>query len=160
MELTDFSVWLRDGGRLFRGGGGIAIVVRAQGGVLGEDLHEVFVGEVGVLQGTRDRSGVATVRGGLIAGLLDFFVWLEGCCLFIGGGEFGVDDCADFFSWARIFVGSSSVGLGSFRAWEVAMGKQSEGEASLWGFRIFLIGVVRDGFARSGGFFVCFRESL
>ena len=52
--------------------GGVVIVVRAQGGVLGADLRGVFVGEVRVLQGARDRSGVAAVGGGLTARLLDF----------------------------------------------------------------------------------------
>ena len=79
VELTGFNVWLVDGGRLFRGGGAITIVIRAQGGVLGTYLREVFVGELGVLRGARDHSGVAAVRRGLTAWILDF---LFRVCLF------------------------------------------------------------------------------
>ena len=58
------------------------------------DIHEVSVGEVGVLQGARNRSGVAAVRGGLTAGTLGFFRWRppflwrwvdRDCCLCPGG---------------------------------------------------------------------------
>ena len=52
MRLTGFNVWLGGGGHLFSGDGGIMVVVLYQGGVLGAGLHEVFVCEVGVLQGT------------------------------------------------------------------------------------------------------------
>ena len=38
-----FSVCLGGGGRIFCGGGGIAVVVPHPGGVLGTDLHEVLV---------------------------------------------------------------------------------------------------------------------
>ena len=51
--LTGFSVWLEYGGHIFCGDGGITIFVRVQGGVLGTDPHEVFVGEYGVLQCAR-----------------------------------------------------------------------------------------------------------
>ena len=64
------------------------------GGFMVTDIHEVSVGEVGVLQGARKRSGVAAVRGGLAAGILDIFRWRPSflwrwvdcnCCLCSGG---------------------------------------------------------------------------
>ena len=42
---------------LFRGGVVIKFVVRSRGGFLGVGIHEVFVYEVGVLQGAGDRNG-------------------------------------------------------------------------------------------------------
>ena len=51
MGLSGFNIWMGGGGRIFHGDGGIMVVVRYQGGVLGAGIHEVFVYEVGVLQG-------------------------------------------------------------------------------------------------------------
>ena len=90
MGIADFSVWLGDGGRLFCGGWEIVIVVRAQGGVLGVDLHEVFIGEVGVIQGARDRSWVVAVRGGLTAELLGFLFERRVAVFFEGVGSLGL----------------------------------------------------------------------
>ena len=66
-----------------------------------------------------------------------FFVLLEGCHLFHGGGEFGVINSAQGFPWERICMGYSYVGLGSLKLWEVAVGDRLAGEASLWGLDVF-----------------------
>ena len=58
-------LWLRGGSRLFRGGGGITVDVRAQGVILRVGIHEVFACEVGVVQGARDHSGQKSDRGGV-----------------------------------------------------------------------------------------------
>ena len=87
------------------------------------DSHEVFVCEFGVLQGAGDRNGEATDEGGIIKGLLDFCVWLEGGCLFAAVVSSGFLTMPGGFSWSRISMRSLSVGLGSFRVQEAAMGE-------------------------------------
>ena len=159
--FTDYSVRLGDGGRLFRGGGEIAIVVRVRGWCLGirhpRGIRRRGWGPSGHErpQWGRGRRGRSHCRAfGFLrsAGGLPSFSrrW----------GVRGPRSSPVFFYRARIFAGSSSVGLGYFRAWEVAIGDRSAGEASSWGVDIFLIGAMRDGLARSGGIFVCFRERL
>ena len=59
---------------------------RSQGGVLVTDIHEVFFCGVELLHFVVDHSGYETFGGGIIAWILDFGVWLEGGCLFCGGG--------------------------------------------------------------------------
>ena len=68
MRVSDFSIWMR-GGYLFCGSWEIKVVVRAQGGFLGTDLHELFVCDVRVLQGAGDYNGGESDKGGIIKGL-------------------------------------------------------------------------------------------
>ena len=90
--ILGFIVFLGSGGHIFSGGGSIKVVVRTQGVFMGSFLHEVFVFEVGFLQGEGDRNGEATSGGGKIAGLLDLCFWLEGGRLFRNGWEFRIVD--------------------------------------------------------------------
>ena len=55
MRALYFSIWLR-GENLFCGGVVIKVGFRAQGGLLGAGIDEVFLCESGVLQGAVDRN--------------------------------------------------------------------------------------------------------
>ena len=50
-------LWLRGGGRIFSGGGGVPVDIQSQGVILIMGLLEVFACDVGVVQGVGDRSG-------------------------------------------------------------------------------------------------------
>ena len=110
------------------------------GGFGGADIHTFFVCEVGVLQGMGDRDGGAAVEGGIIEGLSGFCFWLEGDCLFRGGGDFRVVVCARGNSWVLISMGSLSMRLRSFGAREDALVGRPVGGGSLWGFRVSSFG--------------------
>ena len=87
-----------------------------------------------------DRDGGAAVEGGIIEGLSGFCFWLEGDCLFRGGGDFRVVVCARGNSWVLISMGSLSMRLRSFGAREDALVGRPVGGGSLWGFRVSSFG--------------------
>ena len=84
-----FFIFLR-GGFIFRGGGEINIVFCVRGWLLGVYLNELFVCEVGVLQGVVERNGRETNEGVIIEGISVFLIWMKVGHLFCGGGEFRV----------------------------------------------------------------------